>query len=195
MCQPDLDFVAPEIQSSSACSPQSDMFSLGLLICAIYNNGRSPIESNFSSASYFKQLETVSQGIFVVCECNQLPPHTQWAVRALNKATVSATHYHALTITHTHTERRWDLKWRCVSHESEWRIWCHIKWPSFRANTSTERPNRRQQRWYIFYFNQWLCVKCDLWSSDRWIRKRRVQRWRFKASPVNQDKSVTWSLT
>lgn len=60
MCQPDLDFVAPEIQSSSACSPQSDMFSLGLLICAIYNNGRSPIESNFSSASYFKQLETVS---------------------------------------------------------------------------------------------------------------------------------------
>lgn len=60
MCQPDLDFLAPEVQSSSACSPQSDMFSLGLLICSIYNNGRSPIESNFSSGTYFKQLELVS---------------------------------------------------------------------------------------------------------------------------------------
>ena len=59
MCQPDLDFMAPENQSSSACSPQSDMFSLGLLICSVYNNGRSPIQSNFSTTGYFKQLETV----------------------------------------------------------------------------------------------------------------------------------------
>lgn len=59
MSQPDLDFLAPEIQSSSACSPQSDLFSFGLLILSLYNNGRSPIESNFSSALYFKQLETV----------------------------------------------------------------------------------------------------------------------------------------
>ena len=64
MCQPDLDFMAPENQSSSACSPQSDMFSLGLLLCSVYNNGRSPIQSNFSTTGYFKQLESVSALLF-----------------------------------------------------------------------------------------------------------------------------------
>ena len=47
--EPDLDFAAPEVQSSSACSPQSDMFSFGLLILSLYNNGRSPVESSFST--------------------------------------------------------------------------------------------------------------------------------------------------
>lgn len=64
MAQPDLDYVAPEMQSSAAVSPQSDMFSLGLLICSIFNNGRSPIEANFSTATYFKSLESVSIKIF-----------------------------------------------------------------------------------------------------------------------------------
>ncbi|RWS12359.1 SCY1-like protein 2 [Dinothrombium tinctorium] len=59
MCQPDLDFLAPEIQASSACSPQSDMFSFGLLICSIYNNGHSPIKANLSVQQYVKQLELV----------------------------------------------------------------------------------------------------------------------------------------
>src|ERR1043165_8538968 len=59
MSQPDLDFAAPEVQSSSACSPQSDVFSFGLLILSLYNNGRSPVESSFSTNTYFRQLEMV----------------------------------------------------------------------------------------------------------------------------------------
>lgn len=60
MGQPDLDYTAPEIQNSSKCSPLSDMFSLGLVICAVYNGGHSIIESNLSCATYQKQLEMVS---------------------------------------------------------------------------------------------------------------------------------------
>ncbi|RWS03828.1 SCY1-like protein 2, partial [Dinothrombium tinctorium] len=57
--QPDLDYAAPETQLSSLCSPQSDMFSLGLLICSLYNNGRSPLESNLSTGQYAKQLDVI----------------------------------------------------------------------------------------------------------------------------------------
>ena len=61
MGQPDLDFTAPEVQSSSTCSPQSDMFSLGLLMCAIFLQGKSPLESNLSPANYLRQLEIMSR--------------------------------------------------------------------------------------------------------------------------------------
>lgn len=66
MCQADLDFIAPEVQASSACSPQSDMFSLGLLICSIFNNGRSPIQSALSTTQYIKQLEIVSLHVLIL---------------------------------------------------------------------------------------------------------------------------------
>lgn len=65
MGQPDLDYTAPEIQNSSKCSPLSDMFSLGLVICAVYNGGHSIIESNLSCATYQKQLEMVSFSSFL----------------------------------------------------------------------------------------------------------------------------------
>ncbi|RWS01792.1 SCY1-like protein 2, partial [Dinothrombium tinctorium] len=57
LAQPDLDFIAPEIQLHSNCSPQSDMFSLGLLIYALYNKGRSPLECNLSPMHYAKQFD------------------------------------------------------------------------------------------------------------------------------------------
>ncbi|GIY40877.1 SCY1-like protein 2 [Caerostris darwini] len=60
MGQPDLDFTAPEVQATSSCSPLSDMFSLGMLICAIFNNGRPLIDANHSTVNYTKQLELVS---------------------------------------------------------------------------------------------------------------------------------------
>ncbi|XP_067126202.1 SCY1-like protein 2 isoform X1 [Centruroides vittatus] len=63
MGQPDLDYTAPEIQSSSTCSPLSDMFSLGLLICAIFNSGHSLLESNLSTALYCRQLETLETNL------------------------------------------------------------------------------------------------------------------------------------
>lgn len=59
MAQPDLDFTAPEVQITSMCSPLSDMFALGMLICSIFNKGKSLIEANHSSSVYLKQLEVV----------------------------------------------------------------------------------------------------------------------------------------
>lgn len=60
MSQPDLDYIAPETQQNCKCSPLSDMFSLGLLISAIFMDGHSVLESNLSAANYLKNLEQVS---------------------------------------------------------------------------------------------------------------------------------------
>jgi len=59
LTQPDLNYFSPESQLSSICSPQSDMFSFGLLIISLYNNGRSLLESNLNVVQYAKQLEQV----------------------------------------------------------------------------------------------------------------------------------------
>lgn len=50
---------APENQLQSSCCILSDMFSLGLVICAIFNHGRPLIQSNNSTSAYLKQLELV----------------------------------------------------------------------------------------------------------------------------------------
>lgn len=63
MGQPDLDFMAPEIQSTSTCSTQSDMFSLGLIICSVYNHGKSLLESNLSTPNYLRQLEILNRNL------------------------------------------------------------------------------------------------------------------------------------
>lgn len=53
-------FAAPETQIHSKCSLLSDMFSLGLVICAVFNRGRSIIQAGNIPANYLKQLDTVS---------------------------------------------------------------------------------------------------------------------------------------
>ncbi|XP_076315825.1 SCY1-like protein 2 [Tachypleus tridentatus] len=58
LSQPDLDYTAPEVQASSCCSPHTDMFSLGLVICALFNNGRSLIEANLNTVHYDKVVGT-----------------------------------------------------------------------------------------------------------------------------------------
>ncbi|XP_066155262.1 SCY1-like protein 2 isoform X2 [Euwallacea fornicatus] len=59
MVQPNLDYMAPECQQQSKCSIMSDMFSLGLIMCAIFNSGRSLIQANYSSSAYSKQFELI----------------------------------------------------------------------------------------------------------------------------------------
>lgn len=61
MAQPDLDFIAPEIQlqACKTCSPQSDMFSLGMTVCAVYNRGHSLIVAGHNTAIYAKKIEQV----------------------------------------------------------------------------------------------------------------------------------------
>ncbi|XP_037085326.1 SCY1-like protein 2 isoform X2 [Pollicipes pollicipes] len=61
MTQPDLDFIAPEVQTTSQCSLLSDMFSLGMVICAVFNKGKSLIEANHSNTTYMKQFELLSE--------------------------------------------------------------------------------------------------------------------------------------
>ncbi|CAH2005342.1 unnamed protein product [Acanthoscelides obtectus] len=61
MVQPNLDYMAPETQTQSVCSLLSDMFSLGMVICAIFNKGKPLIQANNSSSAYVKQLELVSR--------------------------------------------------------------------------------------------------------------------------------------
>ena len=50
---------APEVQSHSTVSASSDMFSLGLVMGAIFNKGRPLIKANHSNPNYTKQMEMV----------------------------------------------------------------------------------------------------------------------------------------
>jgi len=61
MVQPDLDYLAPEIQLEIAqdVTVFSDMFSLGLVICAIHNNGHSLIQANHNISTYARHSEQV----------------------------------------------------------------------------------------------------------------------------------------
>ncbi|XP_037045286.1 SCY1-like protein 2 [Bradysia coprophila] len=63
MTQPNLDFMAPENQIHSNCSILSDMFSLGLVMCAIFNQGRPLIQANNSASAYLKQLEMLEDAV------------------------------------------------------------------------------------------------------------------------------------
>lgn len=46
---------------NSNCSILSDMFSLGMVICAIFNSGKTLIQAQNSTSAYLKQLELVSE--------------------------------------------------------------------------------------------------------------------------------------
>ncbi|XP_039287432.1 SCY1-like protein 2 [Nilaparvata lugens] len=63
MAQPHLDYMAPEVQTSSVCSIMSDMYSLGMVICAIFNQGRPLIQANHSSSAYLKQIEVLEEQV------------------------------------------------------------------------------------------------------------------------------------
>ncbi|XP_054086089.1 SCY1-like protein 2 isoform X6 [Zeugodacus cucurbitae] len=63
MAQPNLDFMAPETQLTSKGSLLSDMFSLGLVICAAFNNGRPLIQAGNVVSNYMKQLESLEESV------------------------------------------------------------------------------------------------------------------------------------
>jgi len=62
MVQPDLDYMAADVQlrATKYTTPDCDMYSLGLLICTIYNNGKSLIQAGHNITSYTKQVEQVT---------------------------------------------------------------------------------------------------------------------------------------
>lgn len=57
---------APENQINSNCSILSDMFSLGMVICAIFNNGKPLIQAQNSPSAYIKQSELVSFIVIII---------------------------------------------------------------------------------------------------------------------------------
>lgn len=62
MAQPDLDYMPPEAQletSTKVSNSSFDMFSLGMVLCAIFNGGHSLIQAGHNVANYSKQLDKV----------------------------------------------------------------------------------------------------------------------------------------
>ncbi|KAJ8924777.1 hypothetical protein NQ315_000930 [Exocentrus adspersus] len=86
MAQPNLDYTAPETQTQSVCSILSDMFSLGMVICAIFNNGRPLIQAGNSTSAYLKQLELLEDQVHNIMP--RIPvPLQEATVRLLSKDT------------------------------------------------------------------------------------------------------------
>ncbi|XP_071054060.1 SCY1-like protein 2 isoform X2 [Onthophagus taurus] len=86
MAQPNLDYTAPETQNQSMCSILSDMFSLGMVICAIFNQGRPLIQAGNSTSTYLKQLELLEDQVHNILP--RIPiPLQEATVRLLSKDT------------------------------------------------------------------------------------------------------------
>ncbi|CAH8565896.1 unnamed protein product [Schistosoma turkestanicum] len=66
--QPDLDFIAPEAQMYNSMSPLADMFSLGMVVCAIHNQGHSLIDSEQNPTVYVKQLPEIPNSFEKISE-------------------------------------------------------------------------------------------------------------------------------
>ncbi|KAL0902381.1 hypothetical protein ABMA27_000265 [Loxostege sticticalis] len=81
IAQPHLDFLAPEVQTNGHCNILSDMFSLGLVICAIFNNGKPLIQANNNPMLYMKQIEYLDQQVNAVLP--RVPAALQEAVGRL----------------------------------------------------------------------------------------------------------------
>ena len=64
MAQQDLDYVSPEIQleTTKTASPSCDIYSLGQLVCSVYNGGRSLIQAGYLPANYIRQIDKVLLG-------------------------------------------------------------------------------------------------------------------------------------
>ncbi|XP_020289945.1 SCY1-like protein 2 isoform X2 [Pseudomyrmex gracilis] len=73
MTQPNLDYIAPEVQQKKLGSFSSDMYSLGMIICAIYNQGRPLIQANHNPSDYLKQLETLEDQVAVILPMVPIP--------------------------------------------------------------------------------------------------------------------------
>ncbi|XP_044752941.1 SCY1-like protein 2 isoform X2 [Coccinella septempunctata] len=86
MAQPNLDYTAPETQTQSVCSILSDMYSLGMVICSIFNNGKPLIQSGNSTSAYLKQLELLEDQVQNILSKIPLPLQ-EATVRLLSKDT------------------------------------------------------------------------------------------------------------
>ncbi|KAL4235553.1 hypothetical protein ACF0H5_003949 [Mactra antiquata] len=61
LAQPNLNYIAPEVQTDKKCSMISDIFSLGITVCCIYNGGQPLINAEYNPQTYMKQLDQLTQ--------------------------------------------------------------------------------------------------------------------------------------
>ncbi|XP_017794218.1 PREDICTED: SCY1-like protein 2, partial [Habropoda laboriosa] len=73
MTQPNLDYIAPEVQQKKVGGFYSDMYSFGMTMCAIFNQGRPLIQANHSCSEYLKQLENLEEQVGVMLPLIPLP--------------------------------------------------------------------------------------------------------------------------
>ncbi|XP_061730149.1 SCY1-like protein 2 isoform X2 [Cydia pomonella] len=81
IAQPNLDYLAPEVQTNGNCNILSDMFSLGLVICAVFNSGKPLIQANNNPMLYVKQIEFLDEQVSAVLP--RVPAALQEAVQRL----------------------------------------------------------------------------------------------------------------
>ncbi|CAG4955335.1 unnamed protein product [Colias eurytheme] len=68
ICQPHLDYMAPETQMRGHASTLGDMYSLGMILAAIFNQGRPLINTNFNPMLYVKQMEQLDRNVNALVE-------------------------------------------------------------------------------------------------------------------------------
>ncbi|XP_043248550.1 SCY1-like protein 2 [Colletes gigas] len=73
MTQPNLNYIAPEVQQKKLGSFYSDMYSFGMTICAIFNQGRPLIQANHSCSEYLKQIENLKEQVSAILPLIPLP--------------------------------------------------------------------------------------------------------------------------
>ncbi|XP_017884466.1 SCY1-like protein 2 isoform X2 [Ceratina calcarata] len=73
MAQPNLDYTAPEIQQKKMGGFCSDVYSFGMTICAIFNQGRPLIQANHNCSEYAKQLENLKDQVDAILHIIPLP--------------------------------------------------------------------------------------------------------------------------
>ncbi|XP_046852322.1 SCY1-like protein 2 isoform X2 [Xenia sp. Carnegie-2017] len=61
LCQPELNYTAPEHILSRTCSTSADLFSLGMFIYAVYNGGKPLCDCQGDISKYKKFVEKISQ--------------------------------------------------------------------------------------------------------------------------------------
>ncbi|XP_028397554.1 SCY1-like protein 2 isoform X2 [Dendronephthya gigantea] len=61
LCQPELNYTAPEHILSRTCTSSADLFSLGMLICAVYNGGKPLFDCQGDIVTYKRHVEKISR--------------------------------------------------------------------------------------------------------------------------------------
>jgi len=61
--QPNLNYIAPEIQHKGMCNTASDMYSLGMVFIACFNSGHSLVQASHSTTHYFKLAGQLSDRV------------------------------------------------------------------------------------------------------------------------------------